>query len=64
MLSTIGERSWEVDKTGGDCTKSEDVSSLLVTRIALSLGALIESTRRSELEDTSKVRDGFRAAGA
>lgn len=50
---------------GGDwIPKSDDLSSLLVTRIALSLAVVIESTRISSASDGSNVRLGFLGAGA
>jgi hypothetical protein len=52
---------------GGDCgPKSEDLSSLLVTLIALSLGAEISSTLRVSdgMALDENVLDGFLGAGA
>ena len=64
MLS--GKVSWMVSRScGGDWRpKSEEVNSLDVTRIALSLGAVMESTRNSDVSDASNVRLGLRGAGA
>lgn len=59
--SLIGSRSWVL---GGDWMKSEDVSSLFVTQIAVSRGACTSSTRRSVFLEGLKVRLGFLGAGA
>ena len=49
---------------GGRGPKSDSDSSLEVTRIAVSRGADMLSTRRPLFCDASNVRDGFCGAGA